>query len=523
MAEYPPAFGSMTVNIEAQTETAPRRLQDEMPCRLLILGDFSGRANRGLAAPGAAIQQLRPRRVDRDNLEELPGTLGASLALPPLAGDEPLRIDFEELEDFHPDQLYDRLEIFQHLRQLRRSLHNPATFATATAEVRELLGMSPQAAISQPRPATPSPPPAAAPGAGSLLDAIMDEAGATGQDRTPGPDEPLQQFLQTVVAPHLLPSNEADEEAIVAAVDGLIAALMRAILHHPDVQALEAAWRGLSFLLSRLSSDEELEIYLLDWSQEEWVADLRSSDLLEKTALSNLLITPTQQMGAVPWALAAGVYSFAGTDAEAEVLGRMAQICACAGLPFVSAATPSLVGCAEGADLGRHLNAYKQLPVGQGRLWSALRALPEAIWLGLALPRLLLRLPYGSDTDPLDRFVFEEQEEAPQHEHYLWGNPIFACCCLLGHNFLHQGCFQPATLLDIEDLPLHIVNTGGERSALPCAEYLLTLQAAEALLEAGLMPLLSFKEQDRIRLARVQSIAQPLAPLADGWSPVVAS
>lgn len=518
MAEYPPAFGSMTVNIEAQTETAPRRLQDEMPCRMLILGDFSGRANRGLAAPGAAIQQLRPRRVDRDNLEELPGKLGASLALPPLAGDEPLRIDFEEVEDFHPDQLYDRLEIFQHLRQLRRSLHNPATFATAAAEVRELLGMSPQAATSHPRPATPSPPPAAAPGAGSLLDAIIDEAGAVGQDRTPGPDEPLQQFLQTVVAPHLLPTNEADEEAMVAAVDGLIAALMRAILHHPDVQALEAAWRGLQLLLSRLSSDEELEIYLLDWSQEEWAADLLSSDLLEKTALSNLLITPTQHMGAIPWALVAGVYSFTGSDVEAEVLGRMAQICACAAVPFVAAAAPLLVGCPTSADLGHHLNEQKHLVLGQGNLWPALRALPEAVWLGLLLPRLLLRLPYGSKTNSLDRFAFEEQESNWQHEQYLWGNPIFACCCLLGRNFLRQGRFQPTQILEIDDLPLHVVTTGGERSTLPCAEFLLTLKGAETLLESGLMPLLSFKDQDRIRLARVQSIATPLASLADGWT-----
>ncbi len=515
MAEYPPTFDSLTVNIEAQTETAGRRLRDDSPCRLLIMGDFSGRANRGLAVQGKTASPLRPCRVDRDNLEELPGKFGTSLLLPPINGDAPLRIDFAELEDFHPDQLYDRLEIFQHLRQLRRSLQSPAGFAKAAAEVRELLGAPPPVATHKATPAAaPATPPS--PG-GSLLEAIMEKAGEGSSASTPPPDAPLQQLLHTLVTPHLLPATN-DEEAMVAAVDGLIAALMRAILHHPEFQALESAWRGVQLLLWRLNADEDLQIFLLDWSQEEWAADLRSSDLLEKTALAHLLIGPTQQMGAVPWALAAGVYSFAGSDEEAELLGRMAQICACAGLPFIAAATPSLVGCAEGDDLGRYLNACKQLPVGQGRLWSALRALPEAIWLGLALPRLLLRLPYGSDTDPLDRFAFEEQEDVPSHAHYLWGNAIFACCCLLGHNFLRQGCFQPTEILDIEDLPLHILTSGGERRALPCAEYLLTLQAAEALLEAGLMPLLSFKEQDRVRLARVQSIAKPLAPLADGWS-----
>lgn len=513
MAEYPPTFDSLTVNIEAQTETAGRRLSEDVPCRLLILGDFSGRSNRGLAVQGKTASPLRPCRVDRDNLDELPGKLCASLLLPPINGDSPLRIDFAELEDFHPDQLYDRLEIFQQLRQLRRSLQNPASFAKAAAEVRELLG----APAAKPKPTSSAP---QSPG-GSLLETILDEAGEGRSPSPPTPDAPLQQLLHTLVTPHLLPATD-DEEAMVMAVDGLIAALMRAILHHPDFQALESAWRGVQLLLSRLDTDDELQIFLLDFSQEEWEADLRSSDLLAKTALASLLIEPVQQTDAVPWALVAGVYSFTGTDEEAEVLGRMAQICASAGLPFVAAATPELVGCPDGVDLGHYLNGSKQLPVGQGRLWNALRALPEAVWLGLILPRLLLRLPYGSDTDPLERFAFEEQEDTPQHGRYLWGNPIFACCYLLGRNFLHHGRFQPAEILDIEDLPLHILTSGGERSALPCAEYLLTLQAAETLLEAGLMPLLSFKEQDRVRLGRVQSIAQPLAQLADGWNPELA-
>lgn len=516
MAEYPPAFGSLTVDIVAQTETAQRRLRDSMPCRLLLLGDFSGRANRGLAAQGNAVRPLRPRRVDRDNLEELPGTLGASLALPPLAGSTPLRIDFTELEDFHPDRLYDRLEIFQQLRQLRQALQHPATFAAAAAEVRELLGVPPKSASERPTPTAPQPSPMPAAGA-SLLEAMVAATGAARQDRSPAPDAPLQRFLHTIVAPHLLPADQADEEAMVTAVDDLTSTLMRAILHHPDFQALEAAWRGLHFLLSRLSADEALEISVLDWSQKEWAADLRASDMLDQTALYELLVTSTQQPGAVPWALLAGVYSFAGTEAEAELLGRMAQICAGAAVPFVAAAAPSLVGCPAGADLGRHLNDCTLLSLGQGRLWSALRALPEAVWLGLLLPRLLLRLPYGSDTEPLERFAFEEKGSDWQHEQYLWGHPIFPCCCLLGRNFLHQGRFQPAAILEIDDLPLHIVTNQDERTALPCAEYLLTLKAAETLLESGLMPLLSFKDQDRIRLARLQSIAAPPAALADGW------
>ncbi len=144
--------------------------------------------------------------------------------------------------------------------------------------------------------------------------------------------------------------------------------------------------------------------------------------------------------------------------------------------------------------------------------------MPEASAIGLALPRFLLRLPYGKKTDPIESFDFEEMPEAPSHEDYLWGNPAFACAALLAQSFSEYGWeMRPGAHAQIDGLPLHVYQRDGESELKPCAEALLTEDAAAHILENGLMPLVSLKERDSVRLVRFQSIAKPLRALAGGW------
>ena len=127
------------------------------------------------------------------------------------------------------------------------------------------------------------------------------------------------------------------------------------------------------------------------------------------------------------WAVVAGNYTFDYTREDAEVLGRMAKIARQAGAGFISAAKANLLGCESLAETPDP-DDWQGIPDKQGsQAWEALRELPEAPYLGLALPRFLLRLPYGEDTDPTERFEFEEMTSDLNHEDYLWGNPCFAC------------------------------------------------------------------------------------------------
>ncbi len=517
-SDKPISFGSLECHLVSSLKDSVAKACEGTPFRLLVMGDFSGRASRGALRAAASLVDLRPIQVDRDLIEELPAKLGAVISLTLAEGETPLTLRFEELEDFHPDRLFERVAIFQHLRQVRRELRSPTTYTSAAAEVRSWFNeASPQAKENAPPPASPVSAPST-----SLLDRVLEATPAVSGDtdkRSAAGDAGWAQFLTTLVTPHLVAADNPQEEELVVAVDNMISALMRAILHHAAFQALEASWRGLHFLLSRLETNEHVQVFLLDFCKEELVADLLPAADLSTTRMYKVLVEKAVETpGAGPWTTLIGDFYFTGNREDAEVLARLAKICTRAGAPFLAGASAQLVGC---DDLAATPDPRDWQPALKGKdqsAWEALRAMPEAAFVGLALPRFLLRLPYGEATDPIDRFSFEEMEGIPAHSSYMWGNPVFACASLLGQAFSRNGWqFQPDEMLEVDRLPLHVFKENGEVTTKPCAEILLTQKAAEQILDQGVMVLLSFKDQDKIRLARFQSIAEPLTRLAGPW------
>jgi type VI secretion system protein ImpC len=123
-----------------------------------------------------------------------------------------------------------------------------------------------------------------------------------------------------------------------------------------------------------------------------------------------------------------------------------------------------------------------------------------------------LRLPYGKETSPIDSFPFEEMPEM-KHSDYLWGNPAFLCVSLLAQAFESSGWDMKSIPRRVDGLPIHIYREDGEPVAKPCAEVLLTHSEAIALMEAGVMPLVSIKGQDAAMIPRFQSVADPLQAL----------
>jgi type VI secretion system protein ImpC len=141
-----------------------------------------------------------------------------------------------------------------------------------------------------------------------------------------------------------------------------------------------------------------------------------------------------------------------------------------------------------------------------GGHWEELRSIAEASYLGLVVPRFLLRLPYGAQTSPIDSFPFEEMPaDAPMHSRYLWGNPALACLALLNAG---------GDALNLEGLPVHTYQEDGEWKMTPCAEVWMTEAQVLALIELGLMPLVSYRDSDRVRLAGFRAINGKELPLA---------
>ena len=500
----PIKFGKIDVNLVSSMTEGRSVPDEETPFRMIVLGDFSGRANRGVVDSKIAVR--KPLAVDRDNIDDVLAKLNVELSLPILGKDAAhVQVKFAGVEDFHPDRLYERLEIFESVSDMRDGLMDPAIVSALAG--RETV----------PPPAPDAPPAAAAPqGSGSLLDQIMDEpqGGKTARQPLQG-DPAMERFLKDITEPHLVAKAHPKQAGMTAAVDEAAGELMRRILHSPDYQALEALWRGLYFLVMRLNTDEDLRIYLLDVSKEELAADLMSADDLTKTGIYKILAgEAVKTFGSEPWAVVAGQYHFSDSDDDVALLARMGKIARVAGAPFIAAASDAVLGCKS---LARTPDPDDWRHAAGEEAWTVLRNIPEAGYLGLALPRFLLRLPYGEKTEPIESFPFEEMPVSV-HDQYLWGNPSLACACLLGQAFLEDGWrLEPGRVTDLEGMPLHVYKDDGESIAKPCAEVALTEKAARRIMDKGLMLLLSYRNQDIIRLARFQSLADPPAGLGGRW------
>jgi type VI secretion system protein ImpC len=375
--------------------------------------------------------------VDRDNLDELIGKLGVEVRLPLYGPDNPpVVIRFSGLDDFHPNSLFERLEIFKSVSQTRKKLLDPSYFAQAEKGKGEKIpgpASREDKELSIEKLLREKPPQET-----GLFEEILQRTSGEHPERgsSSGSSE-LDRFLKRIVEPHLV-RDAGERQSELKAGDEITGALMRAILHYLDFQSAEATWRGLDFLLSRIELGEELKLYLLDISKGELLADLRSTDNLVESAIYRLLVEQTMDTpGAEPSALLAGNYTVGCAREDLELLGKMAKIASAAGAPFIAAAGSELLGCASLAHTPNP-GDWQRTPV-ESLAWETLRRLPKASWVGLAMPGFLLRHPYGAKTEPIEIFEFEELTAKPEHDRYLWGNPCFFCACLLAQAFSEEG------------------------------------------------------------------------------------
>ena len=448
--------GRMEFKLDLGRSSAPRDAAGPRrgPMRLLLLGDFSGR-------PAAERPPLAGRptlRGDIDSLDSVMLRLKPALTVP--AG----VCDFESLDDFHPDALYSRLELFDALRRARAN------------------------------------PPAG--GGGDLLGQLLGKPGAAAPAAAAAaPATGIDALIRNIVAPHIVQDTSATLRPYIAAVDAAITEQMRQLLHDPALQALESAWRGVQWLIQNLELDEDLQLHLFDVTRGELLADVVASNgQLANTGLYHALADRWRNVpGGQGWSLLAGLYRFGPSDVDIGLLAALGLIASQAGGPFIGGGDTALATADAAALAG----------------WQTLRASEAAPWLGLAAPRVLLRLPYGKGVDPIAAFAFEEFTGPPVHEHFLWGCGALAVALLTGRAFTARGWdFEPGDEREIGDMPAYSFVQDGEKELQACAEHYLGEQGGNAMLAAGLMPVLSHRHRNAVTVMRFRSVAEPATALA---------
>jgi len=470
--------------------------------RLALLGDFSGRANAGTLKIGADLAARRPIKVDTDNLDTVLGRFGLKLELPLADDGSSVTVEIGDMDDFHPDQLVEKLEIFESLQTLRRNLGSKAGFDRAAKQVLSWGGEE-----SLP------PPPRRGRGSAIATDLkLSDFARLTGRPSAAADnaERTVDDLMRRLVGPFIQPARDARQDQLTARVDEALSASMNRVLHHPDFQTAEALWRGVDFLVRRIETGARMEIVLYDVSAEELAADLAATDTLDETGLFGMLVEqPALDAHQGPLSAIIGLYGFELSPPHADLLGRVAQVAAAAGAPFISGIAPEALG----------IPVHEQHPLIKDS-WSALQELQAAAYLGLATPRFLLRMPYGKKSDPIDAFALEEFSRESGLSGMLWGHPALIPALLLAEGFAQQGAkMKLGTIMGVGDMPYYVYrDPAGEQIALPCTQRLYSERQAVQVANYHVMPLVSLRGRPELRLARFSSLAG--TPLAGLWAPL---
>jgi len=306
-------------------------------------------------------------------------------------------------------------------------------------------------------------------------------------------------------------------EAIIAQIDKKLTEQVNAILHHPDFQALEGSWRGLSHLVNNTETDETLKIRVLNISKSDLGKTIKKfkgtawdQSPLFKKMYEQEFGTP----GGEPYGCLIGDYYFDHTPPDTEILAGVAQIASACHAPFISASSPGLMNMDTWQELGDPRDLTKIFGSPEYAGWKSLRESEDSRYIGLTMPRVLGRLPYGAKTSPVEDFAFEEDTEGAKHDKYTWMNAAYAMGVNINRAFkLYGWCSRIRGVESggiVEGLPVHTFPTDDGGTDMKCpTEVAITDRREAELAKNGLMPLSHWKNTDYGVFVGAQSLHKP--------------
>lgn len=306
-------------------------------------------------------------------------------------------------------------------------------------------------------------------------------------------------------------------EAMIAELDRKLGEQVNQIIHHAEFQQLEGTWRGLHHLISNTETDEMLKIRIFNISKKDLSKTLKKfkgtawdQSPIFKKVYEEEYGTP----GGAPYGCIVGDYYFDQTAPDVEILSGMAQIAAASHTPFLSAASPTIMGFDSWQQLGDPRDLTKRFQTAEYAPWRSLRASEDARYIGLALPRYLARAPYGAKTSPVEEFDFEEDVVGADHGKYCWGNAAYLMATNVTRSFKQYGWCARIRGTEsggvVESLPCHTFPTDDGGVDMKCpTEIAITDRREAELAKNGFMPLSHYKNTDYAVFMGAQSLQQP--------------
>jgi type VI secretion system protein ImpC len=306
-------------------------------------------------------------------------------------------------------------------------------------------------------------------------------------------------------------------QAMIAAIDEKLTAQVNKIIHHPDFQQLESAWRGLHYMVNNTETDEQLKIRVMNISKKELGKTLKKfkgAAWDQSPIFKKVYEQEYGTFGGEPFGALVGDYHFDQSPPDVELLGEMSKIAASAHAPFITGASPNLMQMESWQELANPRDLTKIFLTPEYAGWRSLRESDDSKYLGLCMPRFLARTPYGAKTNPVEEFDFEEDVDGADHSKYAWANAAYAMATNINRSYKYYGWGSRIRGIEsggaVENLPLHTFpsDDGGVDQKCPTEIAIGDRREAE-LSKAGLLSLIHRKNSDFAAFIGAQSLHKP--------------
>jgi type VI secretion system protein ImpC len=359
----------------------------------------------------------------------------------------------------------------------------------------------------------------------SILDRIAEDGriGQSPEERQSGKVW-LKDLVQEVMDGQITVSKDTELmiNSRIADLDALISRQLNEVMHAEPFQKLEASWRGLHYFVMQTETSSSLKIKLMNISKNDLFKDLDKAVEFDQSAIFKKIYEEEYgTLGGNPFGALIGDYEFGRHPQDISLLEKMSGVAATSHAPFIAAATPALFNFQEGfTELAGPRDLEKIFDNEAYLKWNMFRKSDDSRYVGLCLPHVLARLPYGKETTPIEEFDYEEAVDGKDHKKYLWGNAAYAFAARLTDAFArYEWCAAIRGVEGgglVEGLPAHTFITDDGDIATKCpTEIAITDRRENELAKLGFIPLCYYKGTDTAVFMGAQSTQKPQLYLDD--------
>jgi type VI secretion system protein ImpC len=351
-----------------------------------------------------------------------------------------------------------------------------------------------------------------------LLDQIVEEGRLA---RDPAARERgknlVKEFVAQVLDGAMTVSKDAEAmiTARIAQIDHLVSIQLNQVLHHEEFQKLEGSWRGLKYLMDQSETSDKLKIRVLNVTKKELLRDLQRAPEFDQSALFKKVYEEEYGVfGGAPFSALLGNYEFGRGSEDIELLEKISNVAAAAHAPFLTGTSPDMLNMDSFAAIDAPRDMAKIFDSAEYAKWKSFRQSEDSRYVGLCLPHILMRLPYGKNGASVDGFNYEVGVDGSDHNKYLWGNAAWSLGARLTAAFAMYGWCAAIRGVEggglVEGLPTHTFTTDSGDVALKCpTESPITDRREKELADLGFVPLLHCKGTDYAAFFSVQSAQKP--------------